>query len=400
MYESSRLTLSDLIGKRTTKHEARTKEKVSEVEKGGPSVFRLSNRLSSILGKGAKSKKVVDKEDVEIYHAKQLAYFKQLQDSLPSKRTKLAKCSDLLERDRLESEIRAIEDREEETEYLLQTFEIVNEYMSASSNEGDLVSDDSFSLSSIVKRRDNRLQQKLADDYYRVVDPTKVNVKNLVINSENCDECGAVLFLNNGSYSCSQCGLVSCKAVSEFQFSYKDMQDMQMKTSFAYQKLNRFKEILHAMQGKGNADVPDSVVNAVRKEIEKDRMSLGNVDIHKVRYYLKQIGKSMHYEHSPYIILRLTGKAPMTLSPELEQQLISMFVKVQEHLPEAKQLVAPNRSSSPSYMYMFYKFFELLDMPKEMKLFPLLKSTEKVRTHDQIWKIICERLNWTYYSSL
>ena len=43
---------------------------------------------------------------------------------------------------------------------------------------------------------------------------------------------------------------------------------------------------------------------------------------------------------------------------------------------------------------------QLLELDDFIKCFPLLKSRDKLRTPDQIWKQICEDLHWEFYPSI
>ena len=53
-----------------------------------------------------------------------------------------------------------------------------------------------------------------------------------------------------------------------------------------------------------------------------------------------------------------------------------------------------------SYSFVLHKFFQLLEMDEYLKYFPLLKSREKLRLQDSIWKKICKELRWEYIPSI
>ena len=104
-----------------------------------------------------------------------------------------------------------------------------------------------------------------------------------------------------------------------------------------------------------------------------------------------------YYEHINYIINRINGIPTPQFSPELEEKLCSMFRDIQgpflKHCPK-------DRKNFLSYSYVLYKFFQILGLNEYLKFFPLLKSREKLYIQDQIWKKICEELNWQFIPSL
>ena len=60
----------------------------------------------------------------------------------------------------------------------------------------------------------------------------------------------------------------------------------------------------------------------------------------------------------------------------------------------------PKRINFLSYSYVLHKFCELQMLDQYLKYFPLLKSREKLRIQDKIWKKICKDLRWKYYPSI
>lgn len=53
-----------------------------------------------------------------------------------------------------------------------------------------------------------------------------------------------------------------------------------------------------------------------------------------------------------------------------------------------------------NYNYVLYKFVELLDRDEYKVLFPLLKSRDKIVSHDVVWKEICEKLGWEFLRTI
>jgi hypothetical protein len=112
---------------------------------------------------------------------------------------------------------------------------------------------------------------------------------------------------------------------------------------------------------------------------------------------LKKLGLHKYYEHIPSIISKISGKHPPSISREIEEQLKQMFKAIQE--PFIKYC-PKERTNFLSYSYVLHKFFQILNMPEFIERLPLLKSRDKLRLQDKLWKQICDELNWTFFPSI
>ncbi|KAJ3354022.1 hypothetical protein GGF32_002696 [Allomyces javanicus] len=371
------------------------------------SSFKLSNKVLKDQPRVRKDEPAVvwvdpGRIDIDLYHEKKMQYFADLRNvTLPRAKKALAKCRTHAERHRLTAEIEAIESGREESEYLSHCLPIVQEYLALKQNAShDTVGIDR-PVDVIVQKSNTSQQQELFNRYYTYVDPTKVNLKHLFYEYLTCEDCGANMYLASGSFSCSECGLVSKKVSGDFQWSYKDIQDVQYKSSFSYKRVNRFKEILCTMQAKENTDIPPQVIDTILAEMEKESVQdIETLDIKKIRYYLKKTGNNRYYEHAPSIINKVTGCPPIRIDQQTEETLVAMFSQIQQPFEEVRQALYPARSSFLSYMYVFHKFFELLGRHDCLALFPLLKSSEKLKVQDRIWQGMCEILGWRYIPSI
>ena len=117
----------------------------------------------------------------------------------------------------------------------------------------------------------------------------------------------------------------------------------------------------------------------------------------KIKEILKRLNANKYYEHVPHIINRLNGIPIPHFEPELEEKLRNMFRQIQgsflRHSP-------PRRKNFLSYSFVLHKFLQLLGKDEYLSVFPLLKSRDKLMAQDQIFKKICEDLNWQFIKSL
>lgn len=216
--------------------------------------------------------------------------------------------------------------------------------------------------------------------------------------AEHCETCNIAReeLHSEGILVCPKCGSEEyALVVSDFP-SFRD--PPKERNNYAYKKQNHLNEILNQFQGKESTVIPDEVMNEVVCEIKKRRIdNVALLDEQNIREILKKLGKNRYYEHAAHILSRLNGIPPPTLSPEIEDKIRVMFQEVQAPY----LLYCPDeRRNMLSYHYIIYKFLELMELDEYKIYFPLLKSRDRLIQHDQVWKKICDYLQWEFISSV
>ena len=150
-------------------------------------------------------------------------------------------------------------------------------------------------------------------------------------------------------------------------------------------------------QAKETTDIPKEIYEEIITEINKERIQLQDLSNKKLREILKKLKQNKYYEHVPHIINKINGLPPPIMSRETEEELRRMFKEIQ--IPFQK-FCPRDRKNFLSYSYVLHKFVQLLDLDEFIDCFILLKSREKLHQQDQIWKQICNHLNWEYYPSI
>jgi hypothetical protein len=165
---------------------------------------------------------------------------------------------------------------------------------------------------------------------------------------------------------------------------------------YAYKKVNHWKEIIAQFQGKETTQIPDEVIEQVKQQIKKERISLEQLTHYKTKEILKKLGFNKYYEHIAFIKNKL-GITPPIMSPELEELLCNLFLEIQQayakHCPDY-------RVNFLNYYYVLYKLCELLGEEQYLKDIPMLKDREKLIEQDEIWKKICEELDWEFIPTI
>jgi len=240
-------------------------------------------------------------------------------------------------------------------------------------------------------------KSSLVDEYLSITN--KYHIKRIDYdNREICRKCNNTLtcLQQDAIMICSNCGYQELLLVEQNRPILK--QNTKDTSHFSYKRINHFREWCNQVQGKESTDIPNEVFEKILNEIKKEKIiDTKKITYNKMREILKRLRINKYYEHINYIINRINGIPTPQFSTELEEKLCNMFRDIQgpflKHCPK-------DRKNFLSYSYVLYKFFQILGLNEYLKFFPLLKSREKLYVQDQIWKKICEELNYKIIPSL
>ena len=245
----------------------------------------------------------------------------------------------------------------------------------------------------IAQRENNNIVQK----YLTNIDDTFLDVNAFISQTDICQTChkGELIPLEDeGIMVCNSCSRTIPYLIENEKPSYKE--PPKEVCFYAYKRINHFKEILAQFQGKETTQIPIDVIENIKLQIKKERIELSQITNSKTKEILKKLGYNKYYEHIPFIKDKLGIKPPI-MSPELEETLCNLFIELQS--PYSK-FCPDDRVNFLNYYYTAYKLCELLGEEKYLPLFPLLKDREKRIEQDDIWKNICEELDWEFIPTI
>ena len=126
-----------------------------------------------------------------------------------------------------------------------------------------------------------------------------------------------------------------------------------------------------------------------------------------IKKMLKKYRLNLFYEHNYLMFSHVTDTPPPSLTRDEEDEIKKMFRKTENPFKKYKP---GDRANYLNYSYVLHKLFLILGtisknentkerMKNNAKYFGLLKSRDKLRTQDLIWKNICKDLDWPYHPS-
>lgn len=370
------------------KHEQKMQEIVNKKER----VTTLDSKIKTL-------QKELDKLN------KDKSYRKLNHESLSNLSTSILKIRDTIIQ--YEKEKSYIESGQEEVDYILESTNIIFEYLNLETEEKVLLDKNDQTMEDVQRLNAiNMNKAELVDSYLFKFDPT-YNRQRIIYdyNFTICQECNDTMQVEGGFLVCANCG--ACKQTVEncADLSYKEMQDYDYRHQFTYEKETHLEDWLRRFQAKENRCIPQDVLDKVILEANKERVKdLTCLTEDKVKRYLKKLKLNEYYDNVIAIINRINKRPPFTLTAELEDKIKFMFRQIQDPFEKHKP---KNRKNFLSYSYTLHKFFQILGLHEFCKYFPLLKSADKLRQQDEIFKKIAAEMamkdstvNWVFYPSI
>jgi hypothetical protein len=310
---------------------------------------------------------------------------------------------------KIKEEINNIKNFDEVEYYEKTSYILFNYYDMIEKQSNNSIKNNKFKNKSIIEsfnldfKKDDENEIKviekssLVDEYLAITNNNHIR-KIEYDNRELCKNCKNPLIClqHDAIMICNDCGFQEPLLIEQNKPLLK--QNTKDTSHFSYKRINHFREWCNQVQGKESTDIPNEVFEKILNEIKKEKIAdTRKITYNKMREILKRLRINKYYEHINYIINRINGIPTPQFSADLEDKLCSMFRDIQapflKHCPK-------DRKNFLSYSYVLYKFFQILGLNEYLKFFPLLKSREKLYAQDQIWKKICEELNYTVIPSL
>jgi len=293
---------------------------------------------------------------------------------------------------------RISKEKKKKKEYLLQNSKHVFDYFEKKKDLTDCKNKKTILHSFFNK---NKKEKSTKEDisyiqkYLTNVDDSFFDINNYIVKQEKCKCSGELISVEHeGVLICKKCGSRFEYLVEHEKPSYKE--PPKEVCFYAYKRINHFREILAQFQAKETTQIPDEVIDNIKAQIKKERITLKQMSNKKAKDILKKLGYNKYYEHIPFIKDKLGIKPPI-MSPELEGKLCSLFMDIQR--PYAKHC-PDDRVNFLNYYYVLYKMCELLGEVTFLPFFPMLKDPVKRIEQDEIWKKICNELSWEYVPTI
>ena len=117
---------------------------------------------------------------------------------------------------------------------------------------------------------------------------------------------------NEGILICNNCSNQICNFIDCEKPSYKE--PPKEVCFYAYKRINHFREIIAQFQAKETTQISDEIIEKIRQQIQKERISIENLTNKHAKDIHKRLNLNKYYEHIPFIKDKL-GIKPPVMSP-------------------------------------------------------------------------------------
>lgn len=235
-------------------------------------------------------------------------------------------------------------------------------------------------------------KQTIVMDYLSIAQNyVKVNQIMTQRNSMSCKDCSLALQrADDLLFSCPGCGY----AIKHFASaaSYQENNRINVAQRYVYDKRAHFGDSIKKFQSIQNTTISDQVYKDILDKIKSHEIPIKNLTKTHLYEFLKLTKHSDHYEDINLIYSEITGTPPYNIR-HLEQRLFELFDEVD---PVYERIKPEGRTNFLNGQFVLFKLLQKLHYPCREDDFYILKTREKMLEHDQMWKKICNELQWTY----
>lgn len=256
----------------------------------------------------------------------------------------------------------------------------------------------SDTIQAYVHQTDTNQQHRssIVDEY--LTEMQRAPAKVAMTTRDNCPRCAnapqLLLCSARSIMSCPTCGYsVTYLDATSTSTSFDELVEF---SQYSYKRVNHYMMWLTLLQGKETHRVPDSILSAVAEDLY-DRVGLRStedVTQKRVRESLRHLKLRRAYDHVAQVAARLSGKRPVRISPQIEEQLRNMFLRMQ---PAFQRHAPKSRTNFLSYSYVLYRCFQILGIPEMLGGISLLKGRDKLEANDAIFRKMCVDLGWPIF---
>jgi hypothetical protein len=218
-------------------------------------------------------------------------------------------------------------------------------------------------------------------------------------SSDVCTKCKIIYEIEEktAEFTCKNCGHIEKMYGVVFEDDQFFYQEGQRTKHGKYDPIKHAKFWLDRIQGKETTDIPESVINDVKRCIKRDQLWIHNVTCEVVRNYLKQTKNTKYNNHVVLIRKMITGLEPSQLT-EHEIRLTYRYFGISTQ--KFNQLKGDSKKNNcPYHPFFIYKIIEQIlkknkDLIRRQNILSCihLQSRDTLIENDKIWFEICDSI--------
>lgn len=226
-----------------------------------------------------------------------------------------------------------------------------------------------------------------------------------VITCSNCSN-KKNFDVSDSMYICCDC---SCQhPVLKNVTSFKDIDRVNVTSKYKYDRKTHFRDTINQYQGKQNSSVEQEVYDQLEKQLELHHLLVEpigndpktrfrNITKEHINMFLKELNHTKHYENINLIHYHMTGNKPDDIS-HLEEKLLEDFDALTEVYDKIFKTI--DRKNFINAQYLLARLLVRHKHPFNEDDFTVLKTIDRKTFHDDVFREICNNLEWKYHSGM
>lgn len=239
-----------------------------------------------------------------------------------------------------------------------------------------------------VVKSDNAASKKVWHEMQIEIPSLGTNQHCIYVNSNDlCDICHETMEM------ATELPVMVCPKCQSTRTCYQGNKTLQNSQCSKYVRKVHFRLYLTRFQWRETMVVPIDVIWHVSNFLAQCGFTSKNTTVADVRWALQELRLSKYYNNITQVYCRVCNQSPPCLSPDETTKFFQMFDEIQDIY---YQLHHQSRTNFLSYQYVMYKLCELQGLYVYLPFFKMLKGDTNLLAHDDIWKEICDILDWTF----
>ena len=191
----------------------------------------------------------------------------------------------------------------------------------------------------------------------------------------NCPECHQPI----PEGMCYECGAF----FETPEFEVHDIHNYNTQHQIIYKKRDHFKEVLSQLQGKEMREIPDQVIQCVRKKLPYNLEHVSDLTgINVTRIILRKSKLSKYNENAHCIWAMASNRQPPYIKKLVEDESIRYFKAIAQVY---EPLEGDKRNSFLNYYYVLYKLLHLMKEFELLNYVPLLRTRQRITVFVWSW---------------
>lgn len=250
--------------------------------------------------------------------------------------------------------------------------------------------------------RENQIEKKLpkkrrdiALELISKIERYVIEVKHTDREEEICKKCEIPFIIDEktNEYICKKCGIIG-KLFGESLEEISAQQGLDKHNR--YDPTKHCKAWINRLQGKENIDIPEHVIDTIKRKIKDDNIYIEILTCEMIRKYLSDLKLWKYNPNVPQIWKRITNRPLDEFTDKEVNQICMYFSRVVQILSDLPENTKTNCPYQPFFIYKIVE--QIMSHPRDIERRNNILSRIHLQTrttiieNDKLWFQICKHI--------